>query len=381
MIIKSMLDDDLYKFTMCQAVIAKFPQAKARYQFINRGEAKFTERFVQSLIYEICEMSTLRLSVSEMMFLMKECKEYLYPPFFEWLSQYQYNPTEVKLGLGDDGQLSVEIEGPWYRTILWEVKLMALISELYFRDKAIDICSVSVDAVLKAHEINHCGLKVIDFGTRRRFSTAVHVAVLSRIREQLVGTSNLKMAMEHGLPVIGTMAHEWIMAHGAICDYSDANESALLNWRDIYGDSLSTALTDTYTSDVFFRNSRGIIFNAIRQDSGDPLAFTDKAIRYYEEHGVDPKSKKIVFSDSLDIAKATKIAEYCEGKIPCTFGIGTHLTNDIYGIKPLNMVIKMIAFAPNGKDWVHTVKLSDDSGKHTGDPEEVDRCKKSLGIS
>jgi len=381
-IIKSMLDDDLYKFTMCQAVISKFPAAKAKYEFINRGDAKFTQGFLRRLKYSLADLSTLRMSKSEILFLLDECP-FLRKPFIEWLDYYRYDLSDLSIRLSDEGQLSVTIVGPWYRTILWEVKLMALISEAYFADikySESDVCRI---AALKAHQISEKGLQVIDFGTRRRFSHRVHDLVLDTMHTCLAGTSNLSMAMKYGLPVVGTMAHEWIMAHAAQAGYLAANHSALVDWEDVYKKDLSVALTDTYTSDVFFNGTafRAPSFDGLRQDSGDPIAFIDKAIEFYNRHCIDPLSKKIVFSDSLDVNKAEEIAAYCKGKINCIFGIGTNLTNDMRLVKPLNMVIKMTAFAPDGMLWHPTVKLSDDPGKHTGYYDEVDRCKSLLSIS
>lgn len=380
MIIQSMIDDDSYKFSMCQAVISKFPHAWAEYKFINRGNAKFDENFVQKLRYQIADMSQLQFGVSEMLF--ADERTPLSRPFLEWLFRYRYNPSEVQVQLTSDNNLDITITGPWYRTILWEVKLMAIISELYFQGRSYQKQDVYTRAAAKAAMIRNIGIKVIDFGTRRRHSLGTHRTVIDAMMPNLAGTSNLLMAMENNLPVVGTMAHEWIMAHGAMYGYPDANETALLNWREIYGNKLSVALTDTYTTDVFFRNARGIQFDGLRQDSGDPIAFIDKTLAYYKKHGINPAEKKIVFSDSLDIGKAIEIAKCCKDKIPYMFGIGTNLTNDVPGIKPLNMVIKMTRFSADSKaSFVPVVKLSDDPDKHTGDPDEVDRCKKLLSIS
>jgi nicotinate phosphoribosyltransferase len=171
------------------------------------------------------------------------------------------------------------------------------------------------------------------------------------------------------------------MAHGALFGYRMANKLALDHWVDVYGGSLGIALSDTYTTDSFLKSfdmRLAKLFDGVRQDSGDPFEFADKAIEHYKKMGIDPMSKVIVFSDSLNIEKAVAIKEYCVGKIKSSFGIGTHLTNDV-GVKPMNIVIKLSGVKVND-ELIPCIKLSDDKGKNMGDRKEIDLCKGMLRI-
>jgi nicotinate phosphoribosyltransferase len=194
----------------------------------------------------------------------------------------------------------------------------------------------------------------------------------------LIGTSNIKFAMDFNIKPIGTQAHEWYMAHGAIYGYKVATKMALDNWVDVYQGSLGIALTDTYTSDIFFDSfgpKHAKLFDGVRHDSGCPFKFADDTVDHYISLGIDPKSKTIVFSDALDVDKVIAIEHYNAGRIKTSYGIGTHLTNDFPGVKPLNIVIKL-----DEVDGNKCIKLSDDVGKHTGDEDEVKLCQKTLQL-
>lgn len=193
--------------------------------------------------------------------------------------------------------------------------------------------------------------------------------------QNFVGTSNCYIAYLRDIKMIGTFPHEWVMFHGAMYGYDQANYLALENWVNVYDGELGIALSDTYTSDVFFRNfskKHARLFDGVRQDSGDPFQFINKCIDRYRELNVDPLTKTIVFSDSLDFKKAVDIFNCCKGRIKCSFGIGTNLTCDLEGIKPSNIVMKLVSCQMNSKQPVKKcIKLSDVEGKHIGDPEEV----------
>jgi nicotinate phosphoribosyltransferase len=197
------------------------------------------------------------------------------------------------------------------------------------------------------------------------------------------GTSNVYLAMKHNLIPIGTHPHEWFMFHAAQFGYRSANAKALDAWVDVYKGDLGTALTDTYTSENFFSSFSTLhakLFDGIRQDSGDPLAFTDKTIGFYNKKRTDPRTKTIVFSDALDVDRIGEIQRYINGRIHDVYGIGTYLSNDA-GVQPLNIVIKMISSKRNHHDSYHpTVKLSDDPAKSTGDPEEIKLCRRILNL-
>lgn len=383
MIIRDFIDNDLYKFTTMNAVQKKFPSAEVIYKFINRGQTEFPEGFATALREEVNAMENLSLSKEAEEFIRRKCY-YFEPVFIDLLKGFRFNPNEVRINqIG--GKLDVEIEGLWYRTILWEVPLMAIISELYFKLTGQTPDDFEPRAIAKAKAFAEVGAELSEFGTRRRFSFDVQNRIVELLKEHtgkyLNGTSNVYLAMKHNLLPMGTHPHEWFMYHGAHFGYRIANEFSLENWVDVYQGSLGTALTDTFTSDNFFHSFNAKyskLFDGVRWDSGDPLTFTDKVLNHYTKNRIDPKTKTIVYSDALDLGKVKEIKKYVNGRIHDVYGIGTYLTNDV-GVKPLNMVIKLFAAKPFGyNNFIPTVKLSDADGKHTGNSNEVELCETIL---
>lgn len=387
---QGILDTDLYKLTMQQAVCMFYPRADARYSFINRGETPFPHGFGRELEGRVREMSRLRLTRDEKAWLAEECT-YFSPVYLDFLEGYRFDPAEVRIEQAG-GELAVTVEGPWYRTILWEVPLMALISELYFELTGEKARAWPEE---KVHEINQHkarffrehGIYFIEFGTRRRFSYRNHerlIPDLMQAGEYLLGTSNVHLARLYGIAPIGTQAHEWFQFHSARYGFLMANQMALQRWIDAYGGRLGIALTDTFGTGNFFRALDSYfarIFDGIRQDSGDPFHFLESAIAHYRSLGIDPASKTFVFSDSLNLELARSIHEACAGRAKDIYGIGTFLTNDV-GVKPLNMVIKMVACrpSPESNSWIPAVKLSDAKGKYTGDAEAIELARKILSL-
>ena len=386
---RGFIDNDLYKYTMQNAVCKLFPNAEAEYTFINRGGTKFPPGFAQILKNHLEEFRGYVLSPSEKQFMVKECP-YFSPVYLDFLEGYRYNPDEVIVE-DNDGDFSLKVIGPWYRTILWEVPLMALISELYFGKGGLFPDVAIMPEIDENHDINKAnkfkalGIKFIEFGTRRRHSLSNQDRIVEVMKahagDSFMGTSNLMLGMKHGLKVYGTQAHEWFMAMGAMYGFKLANEMSLKHWKDVYGSELAVALTDTYTTDNFFNFANNFPlyasqFDGVRHDSGDALVFADKVISFYEKMSIDPLAKIIIFSDGLDYDEAKRIHNYCKGRIQYSFGIGTNLTNDIYGIKALNMVIKLTKFRlDDDSPWKGVVKLSDVEGKHTGAPHDIELCK------
>lgn len=386
MIIDSILDNDLYKFTMQHAVIKLFPRAKAQFSFVNRGKTAFPDGFAAAVQTEIDAMANLKLSKKEKLFLEEACY-YLPPTYLDFLQGYRFSPSEV-LVTQHGGELSIEIEGYWYRAILWEVPLMAIISELYFKLTKQEPNKLEWrvnQTVEKAKQYKALGISFADFGTRRRFSKENHALVIETLKAHsgmsFIGTSNVHFAHLYDIKPIGTHAHEWFMFHAAKYGYKLANQLALDNWVDVYRGDLGIALSDTFTSDVFFQSfdtKLAKLFDGVRQDSGDPLVFADKTIAHYRKLHIDPKAKTIIFSDNLKPETVAEITEYCKDKIRISFGIGTNLTNDV-GVAPLNMVIKLTAARPEDYDhWIGTVKLSDSKGKYTGSEAAVELCQRTL---
>ena len=369
----SLLDNDFYKFTMQQCVVKLFPRAKARYRFINLGGHLFPHGFAKALQASVNAMASLQLSGEEKRWLAQTCP-YLDPVYLDFLQGYRYDPSEVLIEQNGD-EVSVSVEGHWYRTILWEVPLLCLVSENYYRlQNAVRESDAEVEqkAKQKIESYADMNVTVAEFGTRRRHSFNVQEHVIKALKQYgktFVGTSNVYLAMLHETKPIGTHAHEWFMFHAARYGFKMANALALENWVAIYRGDLGIALSDTFTTEEFFEvfdKKLARLFDGVRHDSGDPLRFADKTIRHYQSLGIDPLSKAIIFSDALNEEKVAAIAAHCRGRIGMSFGIGTNFTNDV-GLTPMNIVMKMTEALPEGQTWTPVVKLSDEPMKHTGD--------------
>ena len=385
--IKSLLDSDLYKFSMQNAVLQHYPDAWVTYKFTNRNTfMKFNGAAYNAIIGNIKAMADLALTVNEFLYL-KDYK-FLNVGYLEYLRNYRFKPEQVKVKFLD-GDLDIEIYGPWHETILWEVPLMAIISEAYFEH--VDnrgwncnkpTCTTDgmrqrtwqeayAEGVLdKAKNLAMMADKFTDFGTRRRRSYETQDIVVKTFKESGVpnffGTSNVHLAMKYGVKAIGTMAHEWIMGVSALESLRYANKFALQKWQETYQ---GYALTDTFGTEAFFRDFSGSLargYDGVRHDSGCPFTFADRVIKHYESLCLDPTTKLIVFSDGLDVEKALAISKHCAGRIRCSFGIGTHFSNDFQNSKPLNMVIKLYDV-----NSIPVVKLSDSPSKATGDKDAL----------
>ncbi|MDR1501889.1 MAG: nicotinate phosphoribosyltransferase [Prevotella sp.] len=386
MIIKHFTDNDLYKFSVMLAIQKLYPWAYVKYAFTNRGGTQFPEGFAERMREEVAAMADLKLTQEEKKFVKTKC--YFFDPVFvDFLEGFRYKPEEVTI-VQEGGDLSVIIEGYWYRTVLWEVPLLAIISELYFKMTGATPADVEEKAVVKAKALSGIEADYSEFGTRRRFSFEVQDKVVGTLKahsgEYFKGTSNVYLAMKYNTTPIGTMPHEWFMYHGAIYGYRSANIKGLEAWVDVYDGSLGIALTDTYTTDAFFDSfslKHAKLFDGVRHDSSDPLVFADKAIRFYEKNRIDPTSKTLVFSDSLNLESVKAIKNHVAGRMHDTYGIGTFFSNDV-GVKPLNIVIKLTDVKVHKKDsdYLKAVKLSDVAGKYTGDEREIDLSLRTLGL-
>ena len=385
MIIRDFIDNDLYKFTTMNAIQKMFPDAEVVYRFVNRGETEFPEGFAEALQKEVNAMRLLYLTDEAEAFMRKKCY-YFDNVFFDLLKGFRYNPKEVFI-TQKGGHLDIEIRGLWYRTVLWEVPLMALISELYFQMTGQKPIEIEKRAIEKAEKFAELNVELSEFGTRRRYSFDVQDQVIgilkTHMKSLLNGTSNIYFAMKHNLTPMGTHPHEWFMYHGAHYGYRVANAQAMENWVSVYDGYLGIALTDTYTTANFFSSfstKYAKLFDGLRWDSGDPFEFTENALKHYRAHRIDPKSKTVVYSDGLDLNMIRQIREHVNGRLHDVYGVGTFITNDV-GVKPLNMVIKLFDVKPkNYSYFIPVVKLSDVPGKHTGDKDEIELCKRLLNL-
>lgn len=390
-IIRSILDTDLYKLTTSYAYFHLFPHAMGNFRFIDRQNLSYPKGFDKLLQDEIEAMSHLALNESEASFISSQMP-YIPPTYIDFLRGFRFNPQEISIQLSSEGHLSIEATGPLYRVTLWETPILALVSELYYKAMGAVYDPIYLAKVTeeKAVALLEHGLSVSLFGMRRRFSYEVEDFVTKCLKEKaktaLYGTSNVHFAQKYHLKVSGTHPHEWIQFHGAMYGYKMANYMSMEDWIAVYDGDLGTVLTDTYTTDVFLRNfskKHAHLYSSLRHDSGDPFMYIDKVIQRYKELRVDPKTKFIIFSDSLDVNKALEIKQACEGKIACSFGIGTHLTNDTNsGYPPCNIVMKLWRCKMTPKEnWTNCVKLSDDVGKNTGDLEEIRLAKETLALA
>jgi len=382
LIIQSILDNDLYKFTMQQGVLELFPGTNVSYRFKNRGIHRFNNDFLSALKRQIGKMGLLSLSTEEYSWIQSNIP-FFKPAYLEYLKNYRFDPTEVEASLDAEDNLVLDIKGTWESTILWEVPLMALISELYFKmiDTNWNSDGQTDLAFHKMYKLSKHYCYTADFATRRRRSFDNQDRVVNEMKEfaenkwgnTFVGVSNVYLAKKHGLRPIGTMAHEWFMGISVLEGLRNANYYAITNWKRVYTGTLGIALTDTYGTEAFFNNftlELSKLYDGVRHDSGDPFEFGDKVIAHYQKMGIDPLTKTIVFSDGLNVDKAIEIKKYFQTKIKVSFGIGTHFSNDFKDSPALNMVIKLWSVWHNGVE-VPVVKLSDNPIKVMGDPGAV----------
>jgi len=382
-IITSLLWTDLYKVTMGQAVFHNYPEVGAVYEYINRGKHEFPVGFGEKLQAQVEMMADLSLTKSDREFLERK-SPYLQPDYLDYFENYRFNPNEVHIEQSGT-ELRIDIEGPWQRTIYWEVPLMALICEMFYQENGQTPDSQYVNrARKKGRQMKEADAWFFEFGTRRAFSHNVHRNVLEALVETsgtpenggvLLGTSNIALAKEFDLNPGGTYAHEWVMGMAALFGFENANRKAMEIWADEYlgrtgGEAfpkLGTALMDTYTTEAFLKGLTAELmayYTYGRQDSGVPIEKGEKAYKRLEELGFDTQKKGVAFTDGLSIEKALEVNAYFKDKLH-VFGIGTELTNDA-GHRPMNMVIKTHAYTKDGI-WLPACKLSDDVGKGSGD--------------
>ncbi len=368
-VLHTLLDTDAYKLHMQQAVFHHYHDVHVAAEFRCRGD-DLLGIYADSIREQVDAMQHLALTDDEYQWL--SGLPFFKAGYLNWLRDFRYKPEQVTV-TNDNGKLDIRLTGPWREVIMWEVPLLAVISELAHRYRSPETGVTQAVAALenKLVEFNQLteGLdmsrfRLMDFGTRRRFSREVQEAIVRRLQQEpwFVGTSNYDLARRLDLTPMGTQAHEWFQAHQQISpDLANSQRAALAAWLDEYPDRLGIALTDCITMDAFLRDFGPEFaerYQGLRHDSGDPVEWGEKAIAHYEKLGIDPMSKVLVFSDNLDLAKAIDLYRHFSSRVNLSFGIGTRLTCDIPQVKPLNIVIKLVEC--NGKP---VAKLSDSPGK------------------
>ena len=388
-IITSLLETDMYKFSMGQAIYHQFSDYKTTWTFKCRNkDVRFNEETVEEIKRQVRLYCGLRFKEEELEYLNNI--RWIKGSYVDFLRLWEprYEDFSFKL---NDGELLIETYGTWLNTSLYEIPTLAIVNEVYFRMNY-DYDQLLVDFKKKADEkaakVDSGEFKLgsySEFGLRRRLSAEAQEYIISKLAKtrpaesKFVGTSNVYLAKKYNITPVGTMAHEWIMCVGQ-GDHKHnpaySNYYALNAWVKEYGVLNGTALTDTITTACFLRDFRltfATLFSGVRHDSGDPILWGDVMVAHYESLGIDPKEKTLLFSDSLNFEKANKIYEHFKGKCKVAFGIGTYLSNDT-SVEPLNIVMKVTKC--NGQD---VAKISDVEGKGMCKNQDyVDYLKRSI---
>ena len=372
MIITSLLDTDLYKFTMMQVVLHQFPGAQVEYKFKCRNPGVALAPFVNEIRQEIRSLCSLNFKESELQYL--RSLRFIKSDFVDFLGLFKLNEKYIQVTPLPGGEIDITIQGPWLHTILFEIPVLAIVNEVFFRNtqKVPDLMEGRRRVDQKIAQLQGAGLetlKIADYGTRRRFSRAWHEEVLrvligrlgSGPNGQFAGTSNVHFAYMLGLTPLGTMAHEYLQACQALGPrLRDSQVFAFESWAREYRGDLGIALSDVYGFNAFLRDFDMYfckLFDGARHDSGDPFIWGERMIAHYRANRVDPLTKTLIFSDGLTVPKTIDLFRQFNGRCLLAFGIGTNLTNDL-GYEPLQIVIKMVKC--NGQP---VAKLSDSPGK------------------
>ena len=329
-IINHFTDDDLYKFTMCCAVIDNFPRAQVKYRFTDRDHTVYPPGFAGKLQEQIILLEDVVITDEEIAFMKRRCS-YIPGWFYTYLKGYRFCREWVKVRQDAEGHLYVEFEGSWADTILLEVKVLAIISELYYRmtgeDSRFDYEDYYRKTYRKAVRLLEAGCVFSDFGTRRRVSFEAEETVVRAMRDcyrsrewsgKFVGTSNVYLAMKYDLVPVGTMAHEFVCAIGGMYGPQMANHIAMNSWRNTFRGALGTYLYDSFGWDIFslnFSEDFANLFKGLRVDSGDNRAELQRIVEKYRSLGIDPRTKQVIFSNALDTDRAIEIQSYARASL------------------------------------------------------------------
>lgn len=394
-IITHFTDDDLYKFSMCCAVIDNYPRAQVKYMFVDRNNTVYPDGFADLVKEQIKMLEGVVITDEEIAFMKRKCN-YMPEWFFTYLKGFRYNADWTKVWQDDGGHLHISFEGAWSDTILLEVKVLAIVSELYYMvkgiDKTFDYDDYYRRTCEKGRKLLEAGCVFSDFGTRRRASYKAEDTIVRAFRDcqnsrkpaagengwkgKFVGTSNVYLAMKYDLTPVGTMAHEFICAIGGMYGPQMANHIAMNAWRHTFNGALGTFLYDSFGWNIFalnFSEDFANLFKGLRVDSGDNRDELAKIVAKYKSLNIDSRSKQVIFSNALTTDEAIEIQQYASKVCQPSFGIGTHFTNDFPNVTPMNTVIKLVA-AKITESWPFyndTCKISDSNGKHTGKPEVI----------
>ena len=373
-IINSLLETDMYKFSMGQTIFHQFTSYKTTWTFKCRNkDVHFSEEMVEEIRQQIAAFCGLRFTEEELDYL--DNITWIKGSYVDFLRVWQPRYEEFTITTDAPCGLSIEAAGTWLNTTMYEIPILAIVNEVYFRmaydyDELLEQFKTRLSQKVEMLEKNKYRLNTFsEFGLRRRLSAQaqeIAVEALTNLKDtdsKFIGTSNVYLAKKYNLKPIGTMAHEWIMCTGQGNHKHNpaySNWYALDAWVKEYGILNGIALTDTITTDCFLRDFQltyATLFSGVRHDSGDPYEWGEKMIAHYKKLGIDPGTKTLLFSDSLDFEKATQIYDHFKDKVQVAFGIGTFISNDT-NVPALNIVMKTTKC--NGMD---VAKISDIAGK------------------
>jgi nicotinate phosphoribosyltransferase len=335
MIVESLLDTDLYKFSMMQVVLHQYPAAQVEYRFKCRTPGVDLVPCLDEIRAELAALCALRFTAPELDYL--RGWRFISSDFVDFLGLFQLNEKYVEIApaASGNGEIEIRIRGPWLHTILFEVPLLAIVNEVYFRraqavpDFTEGRRRLQAKIALLRDTPGYEGCRIADYGTRRRYSRAWHAEVVRTSRdglgEQLAGTSNVWLAWQLGLTPLGTLAHEYLQAHQALGPrLRDSQVAALQAWAKEYRGDLGIALSDVYGMDAFLRDFDMYfckLFDGTRHDSGDPFAWGERMLAHYAANRVDPRGKVMVFSDGLDVPRVMQLYRHFHGRCRLAFGV------------------------------------------------------------
>lgn len=354
MIITSLLDTDLYKFSMMQVVLHQFPAAQVEYRYKCRTPNVNLAPYLDEIRAEIHALCQLKFTDAELDYL--RSLRFIKSDFVDFLGLFHLPEKCIHIGPGDvEGEIAISVKGPWLHTILFEIPVLAIVNEVYFRNTCAEPGweegrqRLQKKMQLVTDDPALADFRVAEYGTRRRFSKQWHEEVVRTMKAEMgvhfAGTSNVMMAMKHNVTPLGTMGHEYLQACQALGPrLRDSQVFALEVWAKEYRGDLGIALSDVYGMDAFLRDFDMYfckLFDGARHDSGDPFSWGERMLEHYTANRADPRTKTLVFSDALTIPRAIELAQRFAGRCKVSFGIGTNLTNDL-GHEPLQIVMKMV---------------------------------------
>ena len=398
-IINHFTDNDLYTFTCMYYILQKYPRAETEYQFFDRRNTCYPKGFDSLLRQQLEHLSEVVITDEERDFMTRTFPFLPYWFINVFLRGYRFNPSELSIHQDAEGHLDIRVKGKWWSTIMWEMPILSTISELMHQLNG-DAEKYNAEAeyeksLQKGRRIWESGLTLGDMGTRRRFSFQHQERVIDALIQsyeevkaetgghcgKFTGTSNVYLAMKKNIPCLGTMSHQCISFEEIVSGVFECNYNVMSKWSEVYDGNVGIFLYDCFGDNVFFNNlskRMAMTFCGLRIDSGVEEEQVDLIVEKYKQLGIDPMTKQAVFSNGLDIDRAIEIHRYCQGKITDSYGVGTFITCDVTGCKPMNIVVKLIrGRITESREWHPCVKLSCDKGKTLGDPQ---KCNYLLSI-